>query len=49
LRRVEGGAGEGVDRRPVDPPQRLRFLDVVGRCGQGNRPAIEHLIDQQAY
>ena len=49
LRRVEVGAGDGVDRRPVDPPQRLRFLDVVSRCGQGNTPAIEHLIDQQVH
>ena len=49
LRRVEVGAGHGVDRRPVDPPQHLRFLDVVSRCGQGNRPAIEHLIDQQVH
>ena len=47
--REEGGAGDGVDRRPVDPPQHLRFRDVVSRCGQGNRPTIEHLIDQQVY
>jgi hypothetical protein len=47
LRGVEVGASDRVDRRPVDPPQRIRFLDVVGRCGQGNRPTIEHLIDQQ--
>ena len=49
LRGVEVGAGDGVDRRPVDPPQHLRFLDAVVRRGQGNRPAIEHLIDQQVY
>ena len=49
LRCVQVGAGDGVDRRPVDPPQRLRFVDVVSRCGQGNRPAIEHLIDQQVH
>ena len=49
LRGVQVGAGDGVDRRPVDPPQRLRFLDVVSRCGQGNTPAIEHLIDQQVH
>ena len=49
LRRVEGGAGDGVDRRPVDPPQHLRFLDVVSRCGEGNRSAIEHLIDEQVH
>ena len=29
LRGVQVGAGDGVDRRPVDPPQHLRFLDVV--------------------
>src|SRR5215207_7723078 len=29
------------------PPQRFGFLDVVVRRGQGNRPTIEHLIDQQ--
>ena len=49
LRCVEVGTGHGVDRRPVDPPQHLRFVDVVSRCGQGNRPAIEHLIDQQVH
>jgi hypothetical protein len=49
LRCVEVGAGDGVDRRPVDPPQRLRLLDAVSRCGQGNRSAIEHLLDQQLY
>jgi hypothetical protein len=47
LRRVEGGAGEGVDRRPVDPPQHLRFLDVVSRCDEGYGAAIKYLIDQQ--
>ena len=35
LRGVEVGAGDGVDRRPVDPPQRVRFLDAVRWCGQG--------------
>ena len=49
LRCVQVGTGDGVDRRPVDPPQRLRFLDVVSRCGEGNRPAIQHLIDQQIH
>jgi hypothetical protein len=48
LRGVEVGAGDGVDGRPVNPPQHLRLLDVV-RCGEGNGPAIEHLIDQQVY
>jgi hypothetical protein len=47
-RGVEGGAGDGVDRGAVDSPQRLRFLDGV-RCGEGNGPAIEDLIDQQVY
>ena len=37
LRGVEVGAGDGVDRRSVDPPQRLRFLDVVSRCEPGQR------------
>ena len=49
MRCVEVGAGDGVDRRPVDPPQRLRFLDAVTRRDKGNRPAIEHLIDQQVH
>ncbi len=49
LRGVEVGAGDGVDRRPVDPPQHLRFLDAVVRRGQGNRSTIEHLIDQQVH
>jgi hypothetical protein len=49
LRGVEVGAGHGVHRRPVDPPQRPRLLDVVSRCGQGNTPAIQHLIDQQVH
>jgi len=48
LRGVEGGAGDGVDRRPVNPPQRLRFLDVV-RCGEGNGPVMEDLIDQKVH
>jgi hypothetical protein len=47
LRGLQGGARDGVDGRPVDPPQRLRFLDVVSRCGQANGAAIEYLIDQQ--
>ena len=49
LRGVEVGPGDGVDRRPVEPPQHLRLLDAVNRYGQGNRPAIEHLIDQQVH
>ena len=32
---VEVGAGDGVNRRSVDPPQRARFFDVVRWCGQG--------------
>ena len=35
LRGIEVGASHGVDRRPVDSPQRVRFLDVVWWCGQG--------------
>jgi hypothetical protein len=46
---VEGGASHGVDRGPVDPPQRLRFLDVVSRCDEGDGAAIEDLIDQQVH
>ena len=49
LRGVEGGAGDGVDRRPADPLQHLGFLDAVVRSGQGNRSTIEHLIDQEVY
>ena len=48
-RGVQLRAGHGIDRRAVDPPQRLRFLDAVTRRGEGNRPAIEHLIDQQVH
>ena len=29
LRGVEVGPGDGVDRGPVDPPQRFRFVDAV--------------------
>jgi hypothetical protein len=32
---VEVGTGDGVYRRPVDPPQRARFFDAVRWCGQG--------------
>jgi hypothetical protein len=32
---VEIRPGDGVNRRPVDPPQRARFFDAVRRCGQG--------------
>jgi hypothetical protein len=32
---VEVGTGDGVNRRPVDPPQRARFFDAVRCCGQG--------------
>jgi hypothetical protein len=32
---VEVGAGHGVNRRPVHPPQRARFFDAVWWCGQG--------------
>jgi hypothetical protein len=47
LRRVEVGAGDGIDRGPVNPPQHLRFPDAVSRCGEGNGAAIKYLIDQQ--
>jgi transposase len=47
LRRVAVGTGDGVNRGAVDPPQRARFFNAVRWCGQGYRPAIEHLIDQQ--
>jgi hypothetical protein len=46
---VEVGPGHGVDRRPVDPPQGIRFLDAVTRQDKGDRPAIQHLIDQQIH
>jgi hypothetical protein len=46
---MESGAGHRIDRRAVDPPQRLRFLDVVSRRDEGNGPATEHLIDQQIH
>ena len=49
LRGVQVGAGDGVNRGAVDAPQHLRFLDAVMRHGQGNRPMIEHLIDQQVH
>ena len=48
LRGVEVGTGDGVDRRPVDPPQRLRFLDVL-MCSEGDGAAIKDLIDQQVH
>ena len=35
-RGVQVGTGAGIDRRAVDPPQHLRFLDVVSRRGKGN-------------
>jgi len=46
---VQIGARDGVDGGPVDPPQHFRFLDAVVRPGQGNRPTIEHLIDEQVH
>jgi GNAT superfamily N-acetyltransferase len=30
-------------------PQRLRFVDTVTRWDKGDRPAIQHLIDQQIH
>ena len=44
---VQVGAGDGVDRGAVDPPQHLRFLDAVIRRRQRHRSAVQHLIDQQ--
>ena len=41
------GAGDGVDRGAVDPPQHLRFLDAVIGRGQRHRSGVQHLIDQQ--
>ena len=35
LRGVEVGAGDGVDRGPVDPPQHLRFLDRRAGAARG--------------
>jgi hypothetical protein len=32
---VKVGAGDGVNRRPIDPPQRARFFDAVRCCGHG--------------
>jgi hypothetical protein len=32
---VEVGAGDGVNRGPVDPPQDARFFDAVRWCDQG--------------
>jgi hypothetical protein len=32
---VKVGAGDGINRRPIDPPQRARFFDAVWWCGQG--------------
>jgi hypothetical protein len=49
LRGVDSGVGDGVDRRPVDPPQGIRFVDVVIRRGKGNRSAIQHLSDEQIH
>jgi hypothetical protein len=37
-RGVQLCAGDGVDRRRVDPPQRLRFGDIVSRCGRATDP-----------
>jgi hypothetical protein len=30
-------------------PQRLRFVDAITRRDKGDRPAIQHLIDQQIH
>jgi len=49
LSTYRGSAPDGVDRRPVDPPQGIRFLDLVSWREEGNGPAVEHLIDQQLH
>ena len=46
---VEVGAGDGVNRRPVDPPQRARFFDAVRWCGQGYRSVLEDLINEEIH
>jgi hypothetical protein len=46
---VEVGAGDGVNRRSVDPPQRGRFFDAVWWCGQGYRPVLENLINEEFH
>jgi hypothetical protein len=47
LRGVEGGAGDAVSRRPIDPPQRARFFEAVRWCGQGHRSVLEDLINEK--
>ena len=46
--RCRGGAGDGVDRGAVDPPQHLRFLDASSGAARATT-AIEHLVDQQVH
>ena len=38
---VAVGAGDGVDRRPVGPPQLVRFLDPVRRRFEGDRSVVQ--------
>ena len=44
---VAVGAGDRVDRRPVGPPQRVRFLDPVGRCFEGDRSVLQDFRDEE--
>jgi hypothetical protein len=48
-RGVEVGAGEGVNRRPVDPPQRIWFFDAVRWRGQGYGPVLKDLINEEIH
>jgi hypothetical protein len=45
MRCIEIGPSHGVDRGSVCAPQRVWVLDVVSRCAQCDRAAIQHLID----
>jgi len=44
---VAVGAGDRVDRRPVSPPQRVRFLDPVGRRFEGDRSVLQDFRDEE--
>jgi hypothetical protein len=46
---VAVGAGDGVNRRPVDPPQHAQFFDAVRCCGHSYRPVLKDLINQQVH
>ena len=47
LRGVAVGAGDGVDRRPVGPPQLGGLLDAIHRRGQGDRALIKNFGDEE--